>query len=63
MLLRISMSMSETSASMTSTSARSLAAISRAAVSGIGMPEGTRTSPVLRTMMSPTAMRSVIFFA
>ena len=34
-----------------------------AAVSGIGMPDGTRTSPVLRTTMSPTAMRSVIFLA
>ena len=43
--------------------ARSPAAISRAAVSGIGVAEGTSTSPVLSTTMSPTAILSVIALA
>ena len=48
---------------MTSTSARSPAAISWAAASEIGVAEGTRTSPVFRTTMSPTAILPVIDLA
>ena len=48
---------------MTSTSARSLAAISTAAASETGAPEGTRTSPVFITTTSPTATRPVIDLA
>jgi hypothetical protein len=48
---------------MTSTSAKSLAAISSAVVSGIGMPDWTRTSPVLSATTSPTAVLPVIALA